>query len=195
MATTEYISRYDENNVDTFNGALDRLEVLALSRVNRMTPITTGTLTSVMTEINMDLGATSWAFLVLRATLTMTAANSTIVMRGNHDLTVDSRYYSALTETYSGTGMFGTSSPNYASLGRGDTNPAFIEATIWPNSLGFALIGRNSVLTTTAPAFAVDRFGSVYTGGTIATSLQLTIVSGSGSFAVGSTYRLEGVRA
>jgi hypothetical protein len=188
------IARYAENTAATFNAGLARLEALVLATGNVIDLVDSGTLTTTESEISMDLGSTEWAFLMLRASL-ITSAGNDILMYGNHDIGAGTRYCSDLLSAVASGSLSGSTTTSIAYAGRADTNAGFIEATIWPNSLGFAMSGCCNLLRADADGLQVLRFGSVYTGGTIATSLQLRPFTAGVMFAVGSTWRLEGVRA
>lgn len=187
------IARYAEDDAVTFNAGLARLEALALVTGNVIDLVSSGTLTSATSEISMDLGSTSWAFLTFRASLTGSAA-SDILMYGNHDIGAGSRYCSDFISAFLAGSLAGSSTTVVAVAGYVDTTPSFIDLTIWPNSLGFALIGECTAKRSDANGLMVYRFGSVYTGGA-ATSLQIRAFVAGTTFASGSTYRLEGVRA
>ncbi len=185
------IRRYSEDAAATFNPQLQRLEDLYNTTGNAMELITSGTLTVATDEINMDLGSTSWAFLALRTTLTASVAGD-LRLCANHDVSGSPNYYSGgLMGISAGVSTAGGS--GLALLGYGDASVNSIEATIFLNSLGFAMIGACSLLSAGLGSMVIYRFGSVYTGGA-ATSLQIRAVAAGTTFAVGSMYRLEGVR-
>lgn len=194
------IRRYSEDHDAVYNAQLQRLEDLYNTTGNAMELITSGTLTADSAEISMDLGGVSWAFVMLRAMITplASAPSTDITLRANNQIANSTIYYNAYLQGLTA-GIGGGSTSGTASLGAGDsTSPTLFECTIFPNSLGFTLLGTATAYSGAGPGMVLFRFGGYYTGGSIATSLQIRLyptAAGSGLMAAGSTYRLEGVRA
>jgi hypothetical protein len=186
-------ARYAENTAATFNAQLARLEALALVTVNAMELVASGTLTSAVNEISMDLGSTTWAVLMLRANLKADSAGS-VSLCANHDYVTDTRYEITsvtgdATGSFAGINSFGDMTAGYAP----SATEGYSEITIWPHSLGFTALAKISALIP-VQGLLTQRVGGFYTGGAMATSLQIRAGAGI-KFSVGSVYRLEGVRA
>lgn len=193
------IDRYDEFNAATINARLTQLETRLLALRDPNEVIVEGTLTAATETINIDPTTTEWAMLHLTAALLISGQGQ--VLRFNNDA-AGNYSWARIDARTAGWGVsWGTASPNPTMIplplsGAGEvTTVCNIDLYITPTPTGFyqtMVLGEGLALSTNNTVFQMG--GSYrYTP----TLIQLTFnTTGSGYlYSVGSTYRLEGIRA
>lgn len=187
------VNRYAENSAASFNAALQDLEDLYTRTGNAVQVITSGTLATTSQTIDMAVPSTSWRWVRLIANFVRSSVGFTPYLQANNDSSASYSYIqmeansggifvgSTLTATAANTPLI-SSSFSYP--------PAFIDATIFLTSSGYAMIGSISGQNSSV-GIEMIRMASFYVGGAV-TSLQLGHLYPY-VFGVGTTYLLQGV--
>ena len=196
----DLIERYDEFNAATLNSRFAQLEAQYNLIRNPFETIAAGTLAAPTAEINIRVVGASWSLIKLQLAMPFTGVGGCqpvlTVNNSNGDVGYKNANFSV-----GGSGAVQTTSAlgsSSASILFDTANglPLIVDAWITPYSGGFAMLG-SATGTSSAGGGGImaRRFGSMYAPYAIE-SLQMRFFIGcEGTYDVGGTYRLEGMRA
>lgn len=175
----------DPFNAATLNRAMDGLAALYQATGNAFEPIVSGSVSSTVPLINLDLGGVSWRYLRLRAALTGAGTAYLLVNSiGGAGLYLGRVFVISLS--------YGIS-PSYQLMFL-NSSYSFVDAMIMPTVNGIQWLGRNSVYDS-GECLTYMGNGSFTSLTTPLASLQIQGPTAGPITITAGSYVLEGIRA